>query len=345
MAATISVLSQVTNCLIVAEVAQAHEGSLGMAHAFIDAAAKSGADAVKFQVHIAEAESTPDEPWRVNFSIQDRTRYDYWRRMEFNADQWVGLKQHAEEKGLLFLASPFSIEAANLLERIGTKIWKVASGEVTNTPLLDYMVRTGLPILLSTGMCTMEEIDRAVASVQKVHKNLIVMQCTTEYPCPPERVGLNLLKTFAERYGCETGLSDHSGTIFPSLAAITLGARVVEVHVTFSREMFGPDIKASITFEELAQLAQGARFIERALSSPVSKDEDARLTESVRVGFRKSIVARKNLTAGSVLTLDDMAFKKPGKGIAPNRYLELVGKVIKRDIAANELISESDIEW
>src|SRR3990170_846507 len=153
-------------CLIVGEVAQAHDGSLGTAHAFIDAIANAGADAVKFQTHIAAAESTPAEPWRVIFSQQDATRYDYWKRMEFTEEQWCGLKKHADERGLKFLSSPFSIEAVELLTRVGVAAWKVASGEVSTTPMFERMAATGLPIFLSTGMSPLNEIDAAVELVQ-----------------------------------------------------------------------------------------------------------------------------------------------------------------------------------
>ena len=148
--------------LVIAEIAQAHDGSLGTAHAYIDAVSAAGADAIKFQTHIAAAESTPEEPWRVKFSQQDKTRYDYWKRMEFTEEQWAALREHANESGLIFLSSPFSIEAVDLLTRVGVPAWKVASGEVNNTVMLDHMAQTGLPILLSTGMSPFSEIDKAV---------------------------------------------------------------------------------------------------------------------------------------------------------------------------------------
>src|SRR5882724_7822406 len=151
-----------TPCLIVAEVAQGHDGSLGLAHAFIDAVANAGADAVKFQTHLAAAESTPGEPWRVKFSPQDKSRYDYWKRMEFTEEQWHGLKQHAHERSLQFLSSPFSLEAVDLLARVGVDAWKVASGEIANGSMLERMAATRLPVLLSTGMSPLTEIDEAV---------------------------------------------------------------------------------------------------------------------------------------------------------------------------------------
>src|SRR5690242_6804505 len=167
-------------CMIIAEVAQAHDGSLGMAHAFIDAAARAGADAVKFQTHIAAAESSPQEPWRVKFSYQDASRYDYWKRMEFTEAQWVGLEQHAREKGLVFLSSPFSMQAVELLARVGVPAWKVGAGEVSNLPMLERLAATGKPVILSSGMSPWEEMDRAVEAVRR---NCAVLQCTTSYPC------------------------------------------------------------------------------------------------------------------------------------------------------------------
>ena len=152
--------------LVIGEVAQAHDGSLGMAHAFIDAVAAAQADAIKFQTHLASAESTAEETWRVKFSKQDADRQAYWKRMEFTESQWQGLKDHATERGLLFLSSPFSDEAVDLLSRLGVAAWKVASGEVSNHPMLDRMVATGLPMLVSTGVSGWAEIDEAVAGVK-----------------------------------------------------------------------------------------------------------------------------------------------------------------------------------
>jgi N,N'-diacetyllegionaminate synthase len=331
-------------CLIVGEVAQAHDGSLGMAHAFIDAVAAAGADAVKFQTHIAAAESTPSEPWRVKFSPQDATRYDYWRRMEFTEEQWHGLKRHADERGLRFLSSPFSLEAVDLLARVGVAAWKVASGEISNDAMLDRMAATGLPIYLSTGMSPIDEVDRAVALVRARELPLTVMQATSAYPCPPEKVGLNMIPYFRVRYGCDVGLSDHSGTIYAGLAAATLGLDVLEVHVTFSREMFGPDVKASVTFAELRQLVEGTRFIERALASPVDKNAAATELSPLRNMFMKSVVAREELPAGTVLEARHLAAKKPGTGIPAARLPELAGRRLKRPVGADALLSEDDLE-
>lgn len=331
-------------CFVVAEIAQAHDGSLGAAHAYIDAVAKAGACAIKMQTHIAAAESTPGEPWRVKFSPQDATRYDYWKRMEFTPAQWAGLAEHARERGLAFLSSPFSFEAFELLERIGVPAWKVASGEVGNLPLLERMAATGKPVVLSSGLSSWAELDAAVACVRERRAGVAVLQCTTSYPTPPERIGLNVMAEIRARYGCPTGLSDHSATTFAGLAAAALGANVLEVHVVFSRECFGPDVSSSITTAELAELVRGVRFVERALASPIDKDAAAVEGEPLRRVFGKSIVAARALAAGEVLGPGDLAFKKPGTGIPAARVAEVLGRALRRSVAADTLLSDDDLE-
>ena len=331
-------------CLIIGEVAQGHDGSLGIAHAFIDAIANAGADAVKFQTHIASAESTPAEPWRVKFSLQDATRYDYWRRMEFTEEQWFGLRRHADERGLQFLSSPFSVEAVDVLNRVGVSAWKVASGEINNIPMFERMAKVRLPFLISTGMSTLREIDEVVKWVTDQGLPLVLLQSTSEYPCPPERLGLNLIPFFKERYGCPVGLSDHSGTIYPGLAATLLGITVLEVHVTLSREMFGPDNQASITTEELRQLVEGIHFIERMLANPVDKNTLAHQLAPLRKIFTKSVVAGEDLEAGTVLCKEHLSLKKPGTGIPASRLKELIGRRLLRNVMRNEMLLEDDLE-
>lgn len=331
-------------CLIVGEVAQSHDGSLGMAHSFIDAIADAGADAVKFQTHIAAEESTPAEPWRVKFSLQDESRFDYWKRMEFTTEQWLGLKLHADERGILFMSSPFSDAAVDLLSEIGMKVWKIPSGEICNHELLRQVIRTGDPVILSSGMSSWEELDESVKVVRSGGNELAVMQCTTEYPCPPEKVGLNVMQTMRERYGVPTGLSDHSGNIFAGLAAVALGAEVLEVHVALSREMFGPDVKASVTTKELTQLVAGCRQVEKMVDTAVEKDAVANDMNGLRTMFTKSVVAGDNLPAGTVLSAEHLKLKKPGIGIPPSQLPRLLGQSLLRDVHKDELIMLQDVD-
>lgn len=330
-------------CLVIAEVGQAHDGSLGACHAYIEAAARAGADAIKFQTHIAQEESSPDEPWRVKFSPQDATRFAYWKRMEFPPAAWAELARHASEKGLIFLSSAFSAAAVDLLEKLGMPAWKVASGESNTLPLLRNMARTGKPVLLSTGMSPWRDVDRAVAEIRRWKAPLAVFQTTSAYPCPADKVGLNLLRELAERYACPVGLSDHSATIFAGIAAATLGASLVEVHIAFSRECFGPDTSSSLTTAELRQLVDGIRFVERALAHPVDKDAAAAELSELRVLFGKSVVAARDLAAGSLLREEDLALRKPATGIPAAELDSLISRRLARAVAANQQITVKDL--
>ena len=331
-------------CTIIAEVAQAHDGSLGMAHAFIDSAADAGADAIKFQTHIAAAESTLAEPWRKRFSLQDETRLDYWRRMEFSAEQWAGLKSHSDERGLLFLSSPFSLAALELLERIGVAGWKIPSGEINNPHLVEGMGRTGRPVMVSTGMSPWPEIDKAVETVRRFDVPLAVLQCTSMYPCPLEQIGLNVIEEFRARYHCAVGLSDHSANIYAGLAAASQGIEVLEVHITPSRELFGPDIPASVTTTELRQLVAGIRDIETMRANPVDKSTPSDAVIPLRDIFMKSVVAFGDIAAGTLLRAEHLTTKKPGSGIPAERLESLIGLRTRRPITRDTLISMDDLE-
>jgi len=331
-------------CFVIGEVALSHDGSLGLAHAFVDAIADAGADAVKFQTHIAAAESTPAEPFRVAFSRQDATRYDYWKRMEFTPDEWAGLAAHCGDRQVLFVSSPFSVEAVDLLDRIGQPLWKIASGEVSNPALLSRVLQAGAPVVLSTGLSPIDETDKAVAQVKAAGVQAGVLQCTSAYPCPPEKVGLNLIPQYRERYGCWVGLSDHSATIYPGLAGVAQGMDILELHVALSRQMFGPDVVASVTAAELRQLVEGIRFIERMRANPVDKDASARDTAPLRRLFTRSVVAVGPLAAGTVLEARHLVLKKPGTGLPPSRVAEIIGRRLARAVVTDQLLAVEDVE-
>ena len=329
---------------VIAEGGSVHDGSFGNATKLIELATRCGADSVKFQTHIAAAESTPSEPFRVVFSRQDRSRYAYWKRMEFTEEQWRGLAEHCRERNVLFVSTPFSIEAVDILERIGQPYWKIGSGETSNFGLLERLIQTNLPVFLSTGMSPLAEIDAAVARAKSRGAPVGVLQCTTAYPCPPEQIGLNMIPHYRERYGCWVGLSDHSATIYAGLAAATMGIDMLEVHVALSREMFGPDVVASVTTTELQQLVKGVRFIERMRANPVDKDVAARDTAPLRRIFTRSLVAREALPAGTLLAPEHLAIKKPGTGVSPDRLKDVIGRRLTRAVEADHVLAVADIE-
>ncbi|MBK8918484.1 MAG: N-acetylneuraminate synthase family protein [Betaproteobacteria bacterium] len=329
---------------VVVEIGQAHDGSVGILHSLIDAIASTGAPVIKFQMHFAGAESSRFDEFRIQFSRVDATRFDYWKRMELSVPQWREIKSHCESVGCEFLCTPFSVKAVRVLDEIGASRVKVGSGDIGNHLLLEAIRRTGKPVILSSGMSTFDELDEAVAFFRAASGGVTVMQCTSEYPVLPERWGLNLIPLLRERYGVPVGLSDHSGTIFPSLAAVALGAELVEVHGTFDRRMFGPDASSSLEMEELKILVEGVRQIALAGAHPQAKSDVSRV-EQMRRLFGRSLTASRDIPQGTSISFHDLEAAKPaGHGLAPSRYIDLLGKRAKRDLMKGTFILESDFE-
>lgn len=328
---------------LIAEVAQAHDGSLGTAHMFVDAAADAGADAVKFQTHIADAESTRDEPFRVAFSRQDETRIDYWRRMEFSAEQWAGLAEHAHARGLHFMSSAFSLEAVDLLRRLEVPVWKVASGEVRTRGLIESICADGKPVLLSTGMSPWDDIDAAVLEIRQACAPVALLQCVSRYPTPLADVGLNVMDDMRARFACPVGLSDHSGLPWPALAAIARGAAVVELHLTLSERMFGPDVPSSLTVETFRMVADMRDAVATMDAHPADKDAVAAELADMRAMFGRSLAPKHDLKAGTRVREDMLVAKKPATGISADDVDAVVGRTLVRDVPSDRLISWADL--
>lgn len=329
---------------IIAEIAQAHDGSLGIAHSFIDLVAETGADAVKFQTHITEAETTKEEPWRVKFSYEDDTRWDYWKRMEFSPSQWAALASHARERGLIFLSSPFSIEAVELLDSLGMPAWKIASGEITNLPMINRICQTGQPVLLSNGLGSDDEIKELVTMLQKRDIPVCLFECTTEYPCSPETMDLSRIGRLKSAYELPIGLSDHSGEVYPAIASVALGASMIEVHLAFNKKMFGPDAKASLESEELKDLVRACKktFIASQVKNP--SEEFKEKQQVLRRTFMKSIYAGKDLQKGDFLSAENLVVRKPGTGISAFHFEEMLGKKIVRAVPAGTMLAKEDLD-
>jgi N,N'-diacetyllegionaminate synthase len=285
-----------------------------------------------------------DEPFRTNFSRQDVDRYSYWKRMEFSREQWAGLAEHAHAKQLEFMSSPFSREAVDLLGGIGVRVWKIGSGEALSSQLLEAVVCAGGPLLLSTGMSRWEELDRLTRSLEARHSEFALLQCTSKYPTPLAEVGLNVMSEMRKRYQCPVGLSDHSGTPFPALAAIAQGCDVLELHVVFDRRMFGPDVCASITFDEFDFIRKARDCFTEMTDNPVDKDLMAEVMWEMRATFGKSVALVRSLPAGTVLERNMLTTKKPATGIPAVVLDELVGRRLIRDVADNRLISWEDLQ-
>lgn len=328
---------------IIAEVGQAHDGSLGMALSYIDALAMTGVDAVKFQVHLAEAESSIYEPFRVKFSQQDKTRFDYWKRMEFSFEEWKMLKSRCETKGVEFLASPFSNTAVDLLEKLGVKRYKLGSGEVNNFLLLEKIAKTGKQVLLSSGMSSFKELDKTVNFLKEREVEFAVLQCTTAYPTRPKNYGLNVIAELKERYRVPVGFSDHSAKLETCIAATALGAEIVEFHAVFSRKNFGPDASSSLEMNEILQLVPAIRNIEFALKMPVDKNDNTNFYELKNI-FEKSLAVNKDLPKGHLLCFEDLEAKKPkNHGIDAVKFEEVIGRELLVTLKRWDFLKEKDI--
>jgi len=330
---------------IIAEIAQTHEGSLGSAMAFIDLAKECGADAIKFQTHIASEESTKREPWRKRFSQQDDSRFDYWRRMEFTFAQWQMLKRHANDVGIAFISSPFSVKACEWLHEIGMKTWKIASGEVHNRQLINWILATNEPIILSSGLSLNDESRRLLCELTDADRQVAFLHCTSQYPTPASQVGLNVFNEFKSDFpNLPIGLSDHSGQIYPSVVATYLGADIIEVHLTMHARMFGPDVKSSVTPEQLIDLVQGTRFAWEMRNCAVDKCAQLSGLQKERSIFTRSLVAARDLTAGETVTVEMVAYKKPGGGLTFDDLSNLVGKTLRRSIVRDEQVFLDDVK-
>ena len=323
---------------VIAEAGMNHDGSLGNAIRLAEEAAAAGADAVKFQLHDARAETTRDAPSPPYF--RHETRWEYFERTAFDEAQWRTLKEACDAAGVEFLCSAFSLEALERLERLGVARHKIPSGEVTNVELVRAAAQTGKQVIVSSGMSSWAELD---AAVEAAGSNALVMQCTSAYPTPPERVGLNLLAELRERYGLPVGLSDHTEGSSACLAATALGAVALEKHLTLSRRMYGPDAVLALEPEELAALVRGVREIERMLSSPIDKDDVAPYAEMKQV-FEKSVVSTVEIPAGALIERSMLAVKKPGTGIPGRRLEEVVGRRAKVAIPADAVLQEAALE-
>jgi len=322
---------------IIAEAGINHDGDIGRAHELVAAAADAGADAIKFQTHLAEAEmlNVSDTAVYLNESL-----FALIKRLELTYEQHVALREHAARRGLIFLSTPFSREAVDLLERVGVPAYKIGSGELTNLPLLEHVARCKRPILVSTGMSDYDEVAATVRFLRSRQAEFALFQCTTQYPAPPEMMHLGVIRRYTEAFGVPVGLSDHSEGNYMSFAAVALGARMLERHFTISRSWPGPDQQASLEPAELADLVRGVRRIERGLDDLKEASPPERELQQL---FRESVVALRPVPAGEVLTREAVWVKRPGSGIPASRMEEVIGRRIKRPLAAGQILRWEDL--
>lgn len=330
---------------IIAEIAQAHDGSLGILHSLIDVISKTGVDAIKFQMHIADAESSEFELFRINFSYEDSSRFNYWKRMEFTPSQWVEIKDHCESVGCEFLCTPFSIQAVELLEELKVHRYKIGSADIDNILLVNKIVSTKKPVIFSTGLSNFQKIDNLVKLFKEHDLKYSIMQCTSRYPNPPESWDLQMIKILEDRYNVPIGYSDHSGTFYSAISAVARGAKLLEVHVTFDKEMFGPDSSSSLNISDLKYLVSGVRLLDIAIKSEINFKKEIAPQDAILINtFSRSLSIRRDMFKGDLITLNDLESKKPGgKGIDVSEYLSVIGKRLNKNLRKFSFLTKEDL--
>lgn len=317
-----------TQTEIIVEIGNTHEGSLGVAKSFALMAKKAGVKTVKFQMHLAEFEGVLDEPFRVKFSDQDNTRQDYWKRVNFSLENWINLAEYCRSIDLEFLCTPFSLEAAKVLYENGlVQRWKIGSGQAVEWPLIDFVSKSGLPLLISTGLVSPEEILllRERLEVSGSWNRTTLLHCVSQYPAPIEHLDLHLINDL-RKLDCRVGFSDHSGDPNVALYAISLGAEVIEVHMTPTRDYFGPDVSSSLLPEEISKLVKFAAVSDVLRNSTGTKIEHFNRVEELRTIFRKGVYWNSHLPEGTVVNEAHLKFLKPVKGVDAINYESLLGK-------------------
>ncbi len=337
-------ISENSKPIIIAEIAQSHCGSYKKIIKYIDKLSLSGVDVIKFQTHYAIEESTLDEPFRKKISKKYKNRFEYWKKMEFSEKEWKKIKKYCEKKNIVFLSSPFSIKAAKMLKRIGMNAWKIGSGEFFSKNLIKYISKFQQTMLLSTGLANYNDINKTLRFLKPKNKKIILLQCTSEYPSKIKRVGVNIVKEFQEKYNLFVGLSDHSGSVIPSINALNLGAKVVEVHVKLDNNTENPDQSSSIDLKSLTFLCNAREEIHTILKNPLKKNKLSRDQLKNRKIFTKSMCLNQDREKNYKIKINDITFKKPGTGIHYDKIKYIVGKKLKKKYYANRLLKMGDIK-
>lgn len=330
-------------CFIIAEAGVNHNGDVELAKKLIDTAKKTGASAVKFQTFKTEKIVTPyaeKAEYQKKMTAKEESQYEMIKKLELTDNEFRKLANYAKKKDMIFLSSPFDKESVDLLDLMGVPAFKIPSGEITNIPFLEYVAGKGTPIILSTGMATLGEVEKAVQIIRQHVPDIILLHCVSNYPAPIEHANLRAIETLKCAFKVPVGFSDHTIGITAPIAAVALGACVIEKHFTLDKTLPGPDHTASLEPDEIAAMVQGIRDVEKALGNGIKKPTPQE--NEIKKVVRKSIVAAVDIPEGTRITYDMLAVKRPGIGIEP-MYLDIIiGKTAAQTIKSGQLLK---IEW
>ena len=329
-------------CFIIAEAGVNHGGDMDLAFRLIDIAAEAGADAVKFQAFRTESLILADvekAAYQKNTTEAKESQFQMLKKLELSRQHYADLKAYCEKKRILFLITPFDETSLGELEELGVDAYKIASTDATNLPFLKKVAKTKKPVFFSTGMCYIEEVDAALSEMAGHNSDIVLLQCTANYPITDSEANLNVITTFRERYNVLVGYSDHTVGVGAAPYAVPLGACVLEKHFTIDKSLEGPDHLASLDPQELKQFILQVRQVEKFLGNGVKAPTESE--KGTRKALQKCLVAAKDIKAGELFTEDNIIAKRTGgRGITPLNYKDLLGKPAKADLKANEIIYE-----
>lgn len=325
---------------IIAEAGVNHNGDFELAKKMILEGKKAGVDAVKFQTFIAGnlvSSNAKKADYQMKSTDSKESQQDMLKKLELSFQEFSLLKEYAEELSIDFISTPFDEDSVDFLDTLNMPFWKIPSGEITNLPYLLKVSKTQKPIILSTGMCTLEEIGEALNIFAHYNReDIILLHCNTEYPTPFQDVNLNAMQTLKEKFHVKVGYSDHTQGIEVPIAAVALGATVIEKHFTLDKKMSGPDHKASLEPDELKAMVKAIRNIETALGNGEKQPSESE--KKNRVVARKSIVAKKDIKKGDIFTEENITTKRPGNGISPMEWFKVLGRIAEKNFQKDELI-------
>ena len=333
-------------CFVIAEAGVNHNGDIRRARLMVEAAIEAGVDAIKFQTFKAEQLAAATAP-KANYQLQTtgsaESQLEMLKRLELSYETEMDLFQYCKQRGILVLSSPFDEESVDFLGRLGIAAFKIPSGEITNLPFLERASGYGIPMILSTGMSNLKEVETAVRTIRHAgDPPLILLHCVSDYPARAADINLRAMHTMERTFHVPVGYSDHTMGIEVAIAAVALGACMIEKHFTLDRNLPGPDHRASLEPEELKALVKGVRAVESALGNGCKEPAPCELHTAAIA--RKSLVAAKGISAGTVITLDHVTAKRPGTGLPPVVRSQLIGRQAKRDIAADTILSWEMVE-
>jgi N,N'-diacetyllegionaminate synthase len=335
-------------CFIVAEAGVNHNGNMRLAHQLIDAAAEAGADAVKFQSFVTEELITPKAPkarYQAETTGEPGSQYEMLKALELSGHQQAELKRHCEQAGITYLCTPYESASVDALDRIDVAAFKIASTDTTNIPFLRHVASKGRPVILSTGMSTLGEVEQAVGTLHSrgLDGKIVILHCTSEYPAPVSEANLRAILTLQQAFHCPVGFSDHTASVGASPWSVVIGACMVEKHFTLDRNMAGPDHRASLEPGEMAALVGTVRDVEAALGDGIKRPMPSEIPNKPRM--QKSLVARRNIHAGDRITLDDLTCKRPGEGLAPLWFDRVIGRRAAVDIPVDSILTLASVDW